>query len=191
MRKVILYIAISIDGFIARKDGGVDWLDAIPIPPNEDYGYQEFYDSLAVTLMGNETYKMVQNFGGPFPYPKTKNFVFTRDTSMKSNSDVTFVTDGITDFIHLLKQEQNDIVSEDGDIWLIGGGNINSYFLREDLIDEMHITIMPMLLGEGIPLFTSTSLEHFSNSWQRFGLKESLTYDNGVVMQKYYRQKEA
>jgi dihydrofolate reductase len=80
LRKVILYIATSLDGFIAKKDGGLDWLETFPHPEKEDYGYVDLLNRIDVTLMGKNTFDFVAKYDGPFPYPNSTNYVF-------SNSD--------------------------------------------------------------------------------------------------------
>lgn len=77
MRKVKLYIATSLDGYIARKDGALDWLDNIPHPENEDYGYQEFYDSIDTVIMGRGTYEVVLGFDVDWPYSTCTTLVMS------------------------------------------------------------------------------------------------------------------
>ena len=77
MRKIISYIAMSIDGKIAKANGDISWLEEIPNPNNDDYGYAEFYNSIDTTLMGRITYEQVIGFDVPFPYPDKTNYVFT------------------------------------------------------------------------------------------------------------------
>jgi len=149
MRKLKLYIAQTIDGFIATKDGSVDWLsdnDKQEVEENA-YGYLDFYDSIDTTLMGYNTYKAILKFGIPFPYPTKKNYVFSRNHKKMEDNPVEFISNNITDFVSDLKE------SEGKDIWLIGGGKINKLLLNANLIDEIIITIKTVVLGQGIPLF--------------------------------------
>jgi len=92
MRKVILYVAISLDGKIAKPDGNVEWLDSIPNPDQLDYGYAEFYENIAITIMGNNTYEEVLGFDVPFPYPTKKNYVLTRQEGKTDTEFVSFVS---------------------------------------------------------------------------------------------------
>ena len=148
MRPITLYIAASIDNFIARTDGNVDWLESPEFHlPNEDFAYREFYDSIDCTLMGNNTYKAVIDFDIPFPYSDKTNFVFSQKTPAHGNEHVTFVSDDILEFVRKLKTKSGK------GIWLIGGGQINSLLLENNLIDKIILTIVPITLGEGIPLF--------------------------------------
>jgi dihydrofolate reductase len=166
-RKTILYIATSLDGFIARKDGSVDWLDKF-MSPKEDYGYKEFLDSITTVLMGNSTYKQILSFG-EFPYKTKKCYVFSR----KANSDdnVTFVKCDVKEFLDKLKSDKN--------VWLVGGANLINQFLQDNLIDEFIITIIPTFLGSGIPLFIENNIE------SQLKLLKMKSYDSGVVQLHY------
>jgi dihydrofolate reductase len=82
MRKIVLYIAASLDGKIARKDGDVKWLDEFSDPEQMDYGYNDFLNSIDTTLMGNNTYKQLLGFGIDFPYRGKTNYVFTRNARL-------------------------------------------------------------------------------------------------------------
>ncbi len=147
MAKVILYSAASLDQYIARPDGSIDWLeDKKWSLPGEDFGYQSFIEDIGFTLMGRKTFDQVVGFDVPFPYTGKTNFVYTR-TPFESHPDVTFVTSDPVAHARQLKE------AADKDIWLIGGGQINALFLQAGLIDRCMITYLPMLLGEGLPLF--------------------------------------
>ncbi|MFY0652628.1 MAG: dihydrofolate reductase [Cyclobacteriaceae bacterium] len=172
MRKVILYIAASIDNYIARKDGSVDWLDGVPNPKKSDYGYYSMYNSIETTLMGNKTYQEVLGFDVPFPYPDKINFVFTRNHK-EPDGDVEYVSKDPVAFTKELKNQRGKA------IWLIGGGEINTLLLNAGLVDELIITRIPTILGEGIPLFGSGVKE---SSLQ---LTELLDFKNGIVQLKY------
>ena len=176
MRQVVLYIAASLDNFIARPDGNIDWLhyDEYEVE-GEDYGYHEFYDSIDTTLMGNKTYRVTLGFNMPFPYPDKTNYVFTRSENMKDNDDVQFVNEDIIAFTRQLKNEAGK------DIWLVGGGQINSLFFRHDLIDKIVLTIIPIVLGAGIPLFDGPSRE------TKFKLKSTKPFDSGLVQLVYQK----
>lgn len=176
MRKVKLYTASSLDGFIARKDGSIDWLDAVPNPEGLDYGYVDFYNSIDVTLMGNTTFKKVMSFDFEFPYQRTENYVFSR-TEKGTSEHVTYVGKDAASFVKKLKKGRGK------DIWLIGGGMLNTTLLNADLIDELILTIIPVILGEGIPLFAAGAKEQF------FDLIKSRAFDNGMVQIRYVRKK--
>jgi dihydrofolate reductase len=170
MRQVILYIAASLDNFIARPDGSVDWLSSPEfLIPDEDYGYNDFYQTIDTTLMGNSTYRFILDQDVPFPYPDKTNYVFSRSGKNRDTEFVRFIPNDPAGFVSQLKQETGD------DIWLIGGGQINKILLNNDLIDKMILTIIPMTLGEGIPLF------HGKYKEVKFKLETSKSYQSGIV----------
>ncbi|MCB0620609.1 MAG: dihydrofolate reductase [Saprospiraceae bacterium] len=173
MRKIRLYIAISLDGWIAKPDGDVAWLDQIPTPEGEDYGYAEFYAGIDTTLMGFNTYREVLGFGIPFPYPDKTNYVFTRQTDQADTEHVKFITADPATFLRELR------TGPGADIWLIGGGQLNSALLQHDLIDEMWVFVMPIVLGHGIPLFAPPLPE------KQLTLLHHQTYPSGVTLLKY------
>lgn len=172
MRKVVLYIATSVDNFIARKDGSVDWLDKTPNPKKLDYGYNDFYKSIDTTLMGNATYKEVLSFDIPFPYPDKTNYVFTR-TPITDNLDVRYISKDIPVFVKQLKEKQGT------NIWLVGGSTINTLLLDQGLIDEIIITRIPIILGQGIPLFAGAANE------SELTLEKLEDFGNGVTQMVY------
>lgn len=148
MREIILYAAISTDDYIADSRGQIDWLnDPSVITEGEDYGYGAFYASVDTTLMGNKTYTQVLGFGGEFPYPDKKNYVFTSRVGTPDTLHVKFVSGDISTFCRKLKNEPGS------DIWLVGGGKLNTTLLEANLIDRLILTKMPVALGSGIPLF--------------------------------------
>ncbi|HRH03008.1 MAG TPA: dihydrofolate reductase family protein [Bacteroidia bacterium] len=170
MRNVILYIAASLDNYIARLDGNVDWLDYPDYHlPNEDYCYSDFYKNIDTTLMGNNTYKTVLGFDVPFPYPDKTNYIFTRSTNEQDNEFVKFISGDIVKFVQQLKNVQGQ------DIWLIGGGQINTLLLNNDLIDKIILTIVPITIGQGIPLFDGKGKE------TKFTFEKSKSFETGLV----------
>lgn len=176
MRKVKLYIACSFDHYIARSNGDVSWLE-LPeyVIKGEDYGYQEFYNSIDITIMGHTTYKIIQSFDIPFPYKNKKNYVFTRNISLQNDENIEYVKEEIAPFVRRLK------LSKGKDIWLVGGGQINQLLLNYNLIDEMIITIIPIMLGHGVKLFHGVVKE------KKLNLVDSVHYPNGVLQLKYVR----
>ncbi|MEI5906920.1 dihydrofolate reductase family protein [Bacillus spongiae] len=143
-REVILFIATSLDGFIAKEGDDLKWLDETEA--EGDVGYQDMYQSIDTTIMGKRTYEYVMQHADSFPYPDKKNYVFS--TSMKgSNEHVQFINEDVVEFTKRLKEE------EGAKIWMVGGGKILDAFIKEDLIDEFIITVTPHILGSGISLF--------------------------------------
>jgi dihydrofolate reductase len=171
MRKVILYIATSIDNYIAKKDGSVDWLFS-----DQDYGYQKFERSVDTVIMGGTTYRQVLSFGEEYPYAHKISYVITRDVSYQSTEDVKFIHHDVIDHIRELKEKPGK------DIWLIGGSEINTIFLINDLIDELWIYQHPVILGEGIPLFQE------SNATTWFKLHDLEEFDTGMLKMVYIRK---
>lgn len=107
MRKLKLYIATSLNGYIAKSNHSEEWLDKIPAPEGEDYGFVAFYNSCVITLMGNNTYQFIFNSGHDFPYTTTDNYVITRDKNLESNADVTFIRENHVEFVKNLKSVDN------------------------------------------------------------------------------------
>src|SRR3989304_9265966 len=174
-KNIILYIAASLDGFIARKNGSVDWLAPYE-KGQEDYGYNEFYKKIGTVIMGNNTYKQVLSFG-EFPYRGKDCFVFTRIKDKLEDENVTFVSKSAKDFISQLNLRDNK------NIWLLGGASIIDEFLKFDLIEEFIITVIPILLGDGIPLFKGKSNE------KKLKLINVKTFDPGLVQLHYKRKR--
>ncbi|HVU58731.1 MAG TPA: hypothetical protein VHD83_26910, partial [Puia sp.] len=116
MRKITLYSALSLDGYVSRPDGNIDWLNSFPNPENQDFGYAAFIQTIDTTLMGNKTYQQVLSFDVPFPYPDKKNYVFTRRKDYKDTEFVEFVSEDPAGFVYDLKRRDG------GGIWCIGGG---------------------------------------------------------------------
>lgn len=141
---VILYIAMSLDGFIARPDGAVDWLD--DVEDDGDNGYSEFYSKVGTVIMGRKTYEEVLRLTDEFPYAGKPCYVLSRQ-SQESNSHVTFTDEELESLISRLKEQSV------GYVWLVGGGQLVQQFLEKKLLDEMELYIIPKLIGEGIPLF--------------------------------------
>lgn len=168
-KKVILYIAMSLDGFIAKKDGSVNWLDKFN-NSGEDMGYNDFIKSIDVVVMGNTTYQQILGFDCDYPYKNQKGFVFSNKKTGK-DKNVTFVSGDIKEVVDKLE----------GNIWLVGGANLVNQFIESNLIDEFIIFTMPVLLGEGIRLFEEKNKE------LQLTLKKTKSYKIGVIESHYER----
>jgi dihydrofolate reductase len=149
-RKIIACIATSADGFIARADGSVDWLDDPRL--KGDYGMGVFYKSIDTILWGRKTCDMALDFqkkgvpGSAFD-TKVKNYVFTRGPKpLAAPASVEFVIEPIGAFTNRLRKRKGK------DIWMMGGAGIIGSFLDEGEIDEFIIHVIPTFIGEGIPL---------------------------------------
>ncbi len=144
----IVYIATSLDGYISDKDDGLDWLDSIPNPDNIDMGYGELMNRIDGLVMGRKTFETVCGFDCPWPY--------TKPVFVLSNS-LTTIPEGYEEKAELVNgplAEVLETLNANGhkNLYIDGGTTIQS-FLKEDLIDEMIITVLPILLGGGSPLF--------------------------------------
>jgi len=137
--------------------------------PDEDYGYSDFYPGIDTILMGNSTYRFILDQNVPFPYPDKTNYVFSHSAKNQDTEFVRFISQNPVEFVRQLKQEEGE------DIWLVGGGQINSILLNKDLIDKIILTLIPMTLGEGIPLF------HGKYKEVKFNLEDNKSYQNGII----------
>ena len=149
MRKIIVYIATSADGFIARKDGAVDWLDRPR--PKGNYGMGEFWQSIDTILLGRKTYDFVVRFvkeGKSIPKQKhePKHYAFSRRPPKKVLPGFEFVKEPIKKFAKRLRAQKGK------NIFMMGGGGIIASFLDAGEIDEFIIHVIPTFIGEGIPL---------------------------------------
>ena len=152
MRKIIVHIATSADGFIARKDGGIDWLDR-STPKGVDYGLGAFYKSIDAILYGRKTYDVAVKFveqGMAIPTDaRVRNYVFSRRRSPKKIlPGFEFVKEPIKKFTKRLRAQKGK------NIWMMGGGGLIASFLDAGEIDEFVISLIPVFIGEGIPLIT-------------------------------------
>lgn len=172
-RKIILYIACSLDGKIADRTGGVSWLESLPNPDQTDYGYTDFLATVDTTIMGNKTYQQILGFDIDFPYREKINYVVTRDKSLVKDEYVQYVSEGICDFIKELKQKPGK------DIWCIGGGELIAMLLNHALLDEVRVFIMPVILGSGVPLAAEL------NQINHLQLIETRTYASGALELNY------
>jgi dihydrofolate reductase len=168
MGKIRLFIASSLDGYIARTSGEVDWLFT-----DSDYGYSEFFAQIDTVLMGSKTYEQVLTFG-EYPYKGKEGFVFSKTMEAKTDYNVKFVRDDWKGFIKALRQ------SSGRDIWLVGGSQTIHYFMKHGFVDELILSIHPIILGSGIPLIVNdSSLETVLE------LKDVKTYDSGLLQVSY------
>ena len=173
MSKIKLYIACSLDGYIAREDGSIDWLTEYENNSKTDYGYSEFYDTIGIVLMGRKTYEQVTGFGD-WPYGEKKVYVFTRQKeTLHHEKNVEFFSGNIKEFVLQLKK------NTEKDIWLVGGSQLIKVFLEENLVQDMIIFVVPIILGSGIPLF-----DHVGKNI-RLSSEGGGKYENGLVRLEY------
>ena len=176
-RKLKLYIAASLDGYIARTDGSLDWLEGLPNPNKIDYGYQAFYQSVDTVIMGRITYEEILGFGVDWPYEACKTWVVSQNPKLETpTKDTAQITGNF-------KQHIDDLKKQPGkDIWLVGGGRLVTTFLNADLVDEMILFITPVILGEGIALFPGQPKE------KSFELAGVQSYETGMVGLTYKKK---
>lgn len=174
-RKIIVYIATSADGFIARPDGGIDWLDR-PSPKGH-YGYPAFFKSIDTILWGRKTYEKGIELGmnASMFGAKTKNYVFTHSAQLPKPADliIEFVNEPVEEFAQKLRAQPGK------DIWMMGGGEIIGSFLDAGEIDEFSIHVIPVMIGEGIPLIAPR------HRFVKLALLSTKKFPDGVVHLNY------
>ena len=173
MKQVKLYIACSLDGYIARKNGSIDWLDAIENPNQDDYGYNDFLSRIDTIVMGRKTYEEILGFGVEWPYNDFQTYVVSSKDLKISTDNTTLISDFETEIEEMKKK------TVEKDIWIVGGGKLISSALNLELIDMMTLSIIPIILGEGIPLFPDSPLE------TSFNLIDTVQFDSGIVNLSY------
>ncbi|MTH55432.1 dihydrofolate reductase [Bacillus mangrovi] len=167
MKKTILYIAMSLDGYIARENGDIDWLEAAE--GEGDNGYGDFIKSVDTVVMGRKTYEQILGFQMEFPYQEQDCYVFSSERTGR-DENVQFVTGSPDSLIRKLKAKPGK------DLWIAGGGELIHHFMKEELVDSFMIAVIPVLLGKGIPLFQSGFSE------QALRLEKVQTYKQIVVL---------
>jgi dihydrofolate reductase len=175
MRKAVYSLTNSLDNFIARTDGGYDWILMGDEVMSE---FPKIYASFDTILIGRKTYDQTllqspetgQETAG---FMEMKTYVFSRTMKGSPNAGVKIISDNAGEFVRSLKNESGK------DIWLFGGGILAASLLRERLVDEIGVAIQPILLGSGIPLFPDVGIQ------VNLRLLESKTYKNGIVGLKY------
>lgn len=145
-----IFIATSMDGFIADKNGNIDWLNIVPNPDNDDMGYDQFMNGIDAIVMGRNTYEKVLSFGIDWPYTKPVYVLSsTLNTIPKNLEDKVYLN---SDSVEELSSKLQKLGYSS--VYVDGGGVIQQY-LEAGLVDELTITTIPLLLGDGIPLFRS------------------------------------
>jgi dihydrofolate reductase len=169
MREIVLFIASSLDGYIARENGDISWLFS-----DEDYGYKKFYDSIDTVIMGRKTFEKALQLE-EHPFKEKKCFIFTRNSHItlhSSEENIEFI-DNVFEFV-------KDLVNSDGkNIWLVGGVDIISILINAKMVDEIILSIHPIILGNGIPLFKDIKRE------VNLKLVNSTSYKSGLLQTCY------
>jgi dihydrofolate reductase len=158
MSRVVYYAAMTLDGYIAEADDTIDWLTGFEaVPPaagveTVEGGYGEFYDEIGALVLGSVTYEWVLGHiarGGSWPYAGRPCWVLSsRTLPQPDGGEVTVVDASVTDL-------HDELVAAAGDrkLWVVGGGNVASQFADAGLLDEVWVTVVPVVLGTGKPLF--------------------------------------
>ena len=169
-RKVILNLAVSLDGFIEGPSGEFDWCFS-----DQDYGMKAFMKSIDTIFMGRKSYEVALKYEGKNPYPKITTYVFSK--TLKEAGKGTRIVSGV------LGDEVRKITAEKGkNIWLFGGASLVTGFLNEGLIDELQLAVHPIILGSGKPLFQGIKDRIL------FNLKRTKKYSSGLVQLFYTKQ---
>jgi dihydrofolate reductase len=172
-RKVIVHIAASADGYIARPDGDIEWLTSRPAPKGF-YGMEAFMKTIDTMLMGRKTYDESLRLGAKYD-STSRTIIFSRQPPPATiPRGVEFVSESIGPFISQLREQPGK------DIWLMGGGDLIACFLDEQAIDEFVVSVIPVFIGDGIPLIARRD-RHVPME-----LKSVERFDDGLV-QLHYR----
>ncbi|MBM7551149.1 dihydrofolate reductase family protein [Thalassobacillus pellis] len=171
MGKVILFIAMSLDGYISQENEEIDWLWK-----EENYDYEKFYASIDTVILGRKTYDQVLERYDEFPY-RMKDVYVVSNLQEGNEEYARFIQpEQIRPLVNLLKEDQ------DKNIWIVGGAKLIQHFIQKQLIDEFQITIQPTLLGSGIPLFPPGGIE------QQLELYEVKPHPTGMLMLTYHKK---
>lgn len=173
MKKVILYIVASIDQRIAEPNGGTEWLGNFPLCEEMKNDLTAFAASVGTILMGGRSWRELSNMDALGAYSDKIIYVVSRqDWGAKEN--IIFITKDVIRSIGALRNEEPG-----GDIWLFGGGELTALLLEAGLVDEMQICYVPVILGNGIPLFP---IQPKVSKWM---LAESTAYSSGIIKIRY------
>lgn len=171
-RKVIVHIATSADGYIARPDGDLDWLTSRPAPKGF-YGIDAFMKTIDTTVFGRKTYDAAKRLGGKFD-GKERTIVFSRQPRpADAPACVEFVSEPVGSFVGRLREQPGK------DIWLMGGGELIADFLDAQAIDEFVISVVPVFIGDGIPLIARR------HRHVKLALRSTDRFDDGLVQLQY------
>lgn len=173
MGDVILYIATSVDGFIAGKNGDISWLDKYQ-GGKEDYGYSDFYKNVGASIMGANTYEKALTLKGGIDSNMPTYVITHRNLQNLANSNLTFYSGNLSELVNKIQKKTRK------DIWLVGGGKLARSFLKENMLGRIILSTIPIILGEGIPLFGNVGKEI------NLVLVKTIPYESGIV-QTHYR----
>lgn len=170
-RKICLFIAMSIDGYIAKPDGDISFLDEMN-QEGEDYGYSAFSETVDTVIIGRKTYDKILSMGVESPYGDRDVYVLTR-SPRENSGKINFYPGDFKELVTTLKSKPGK------NIYCDGGAEIIAQLIHENLIDEMTISVIPVILGEGIRLFSGNFQE------KKLKLTKSKSFENGLVQLQY------
>lgn len=170
-RKLILYIACSVDGYIAKPGDDLSFLDRVQ-KEGEDYGYHDFVNYIDTVILGRRTYEWVLGLGIGFPHADKETYIITR-TERPKEGNLTFYTGDMATLVSELKSKSGKHIFCDG------GAEIVTLLLKHKLFDELIISVIPVLVGDGIRLFANGIPEH------PLELLSAKSYDTGLVQLHY------
>jgi dihydrofolate reductase len=170
-RKVVLYIAMSLDGYIATTEDDLEFLSAVE-RPGEDYGYTEFIKTVDTVILGRKTYDKVLSMGFDFPHADKESYIITR-TARPDIGSIKFYNGDLKGLVMRLKERDGK------NIFVDGGAEIVHLLMSENLIDEFVISIIPVFLGGGIRLFKDARPQN------SLVMKGSQVFESGLVQLSY------
>jgi len=173
-RKVILYIATSLDGYIATKNENLDFLSLVE-QEGEDYGYADFIKTVDTVIVGRKSYDKVLSMGFDFPHADKKSYIITR-TPKPPIGNIQFYTENLEALILKLKEKDGQ------NIFVDGGAEIVNLMMNDNLIDVFCVSIIPVLLGDGISLFQDNRPE------LQLKFVRSETFKSGLVQIWYQKR---
>ncbi len=178
MREVVLFIALSLDGYVADKQGGVAWLGGDGSDPENFGSYPAFYESIDTVVLGRSTYEQIVGELAPdaWPYAGKQSYVLTH-RPLPDAPGIAFTDCAPEALIAQLKAQPG------GDIWICGGARVAQQLIERDLIDRYHLSLIPTVLGDGVPLFSAAAQN------RPLRLLSSTSY-NGIVDVVYARRAE-
>ena len=176
-RDVILYIGVSVDGYLADASGGVDWMKGHGVEDCDD-GYEDFYRQVDTLIMGRVTYEQVKTELSPeqWPYAGKDCYVVTSQF-LEDTDEVTFWPGDLWELVYILKQQPGK------HIWLLGGAKLLRSFMEQGLVDQYWISTLPVILGRGIPLF-------MPGDYSGRLILDRTDVRDGVVTSVYYNRAE-
>jgi dihydrofolate reductase len=170
---IYFYGCMTLDGYLADKKHNLEWLHESG--SIEETSFESFYQSMNITVMGRKTFNEIYKLGNPSQfYPKTENYVFTHDKNI-SVDGFKMIEGDVVSFVKNIDKSTN--------VWIVGGNTILAPLIDHDIVDVLIVQIAPVLLGEGIPLFTQ------NESLRRYHLKEVNKY--GQFAELVYTKKES